>query len=368
MTQHNGHRYVAFTATMCHSGIIRFKEMFVTVSTAPTMSAAMLTHLPAESLDLRRVPMPRIESRDDVLLRVEACGICGTDLHILRGESYHPPLPFTLGHEPAGVVIAAGDGARNWVGKRAILTLFTGDGTCPSCRIGDERLCPHLESITGVLVAQGAYADYVRVHASQLVELPDTLSALEAAVLVDAGATAANSVRVALEANPARVLVIGAGPVGFLVAEILRSDGVAHMVVESNKLRRNALAALGHDVIASFDDISGLSAVVIDCTGAPAAMSGGVDALGPHGLYILAGYARVPDFDFGEVSHKEVSIRGVRSGRREDLERITSLAAARRVRLISAWPLTRINEALGALRAGSVAGKAVIVPDAVWNG
>jgi propanol-preferring alcohol dehydrogenase len=354
---------------MCHSFIIGFEEMFLTEPTTLTMSAAMLMRLPAESLELCRVPMPRIDRRDDVLLRVEACGICGTDLHILKGESYHPSLPFTLGHEPAGIVVAAGEDARAWVGKRAILTLFTGDGTCASCRIGDERLCPHLESITGVLLAHGAYADYVRVHARQLVELPDTLSAPEAAALVDAGATAANSVRVALEVNPARVLVVGAGAIGFLVAELLRSDGVTHTVVESNELRRNALATLGHDVIASFDDISALSDVVIDCTGAPEVMAGGVDALGPHGLYILAGYARVPNFDFGEVSHKEVSIRGVRSGRREDLERIISLVAARRVSLpeISAWPLTRINEALSALRAGSVAGKAVIVPDALWK-
>ncbi|MGD0285777.1 MAG: alcohol dehydrogenase catalytic domain-containing protein [Acidimicrobiales bacterium] len=334
-----------------------------------SMSAAVLANLPATALELHSRPVPVPEHDDDVVLRVEACGICGTDLHILRGESYRPDLPFTLGHEPVGVVVAAGATAESWMGKRATITLFTGDGTCPVCLAGDERLCPHLQSITGVLVVDGAYAEFVRVHARQLVEVPDSLSGPEVASLVDSGATAANSIRVALEARAAQVLVVGAGPIGFLAAEMLQADAVAHQVVEPNELRRAKLAALGHTVIASFDQVAGQSDVVVDCTGVSDVMAPGVAALTPHGLYVLAGYARVPDFDFGVVSRKEATIRGVRSGRREDLERLISLVASRKVRLpeISTWPLSEVNVALEALRTGAVPGKAVIIPDPLWE-
>jgi 2-desacetyl-2-hydroxyethyl bacteriochlorophyllide A dehydrogenase len=330
-----------------------------------TMTAAVLAELPASGFAVGSRPLPRVDRADDVVLRVEACGVCGTDLHILAGEAYRPELPFVLGHEPVGVVIDAGPAARAWLGRRVTMTLFTGDGTCPACRAGDERLCPALESITGVFGADGAYAQYVRVHAAQLVAVPDTLSPTSAAALVDSGATAANSVRVALAAQPARALVLGAGPIGFIVAELLEAEGVAHQVVEIGAQRRSALAAAGHDVVESFAEAHQPVDVVIDCTGSPAVLAQGVAALAPHGSYVLAGYARVPEVDFAELSHREGAIIGVRSGRREDLERLIELVAAGRVRLpaLSIWPLTQINEAIAALRAGDVPGKAVIVPD-----
>lgn len=330
------------------------------------MAAAVATALPADHLDAGRLPVPTVEADDDVVLRIEACGVCGTDLHILSGGSYRPRLPFVLGHEPAGVVVDAGAAARDWLGKRVTITLFTGCGTCARCVDGDERLCPDLRSITGVRGVDGAYAEYTRVHARQLVEVPDGLGAPQVASLVDSGATAANSVRVAMAREPRRVLVVGAGPIGHLCAELLAAHGTRCRVVEPNPVRRKAIAALGHDVAASFDPPVD---VVIDCTGVPAALAPGIAALVPRGLYVLAGYSVVPSVDFGELSHKEAELRGVRSGRREDLESLLRLAAGGRIRLpeLSLWRLSEVNAALDALRAGDVPGKAVIVPDTQWQ-
>ncbi len=333
------------------------------------MQAAVAVDIPTEHLRIAMVAAPLAEADDDVVVRVEACGICGTDLHILAGESYRPDTPFVLGHEPVGVVAAVGDGARDWIGKRVTMTLFTGEGSCQMCRSGDERLCPDLVSITGVLGAWGGYAEYVRVHMRQLMEVPPTLSAAEAASLVDCGATAANSVRVALSRGPRRVLVLGAGPIGYLCAELLRVAGVAVQVVQPTPLRRDALTRIGHDVVESMRDATLPVDVVIDCAGTASVVAPGVQALGPRGLYLLAGYARVPDMDFAPVARKEAEIRGIRSGRRQDLESIMLLAASRQIRLpeIAQWRLSEANAALAALRAKQVSGKAVIVPDSVWQ-
>lgn len=357
---------------------------------AATMAAAVAAAIPAERLEMAELPRPTVEADDDVILRVQACGICGTDLHILAGQSYRPATPFVLGHEPVGVVVDAGPAAARWVGRRATMTLFTGEGSCPTCRAGDERLCPDLVSITGVLGVWGAYAEYVRVHARQLVEVPADLSAPEAASLVDSGATAANAVRVALTRSPngagragrracgprptppagsPGVLVLGAGPIGHLCAELLRVHSAPVRVVEPSPLRRQALERIGHHVVDSIDAAGTGFDAVIDCTGVPAVMAPGLRALGPRGRYVLAGYARVPELDFAVVAQREIEIRGVRSGRREDLESLIALAADRRIQLpeIAEWRLSEANDALDALRGGRVPGKAVVVPDRIWK-
>lgn len=114
------------------------------------MLAAVAREIPTERLEISTVAAPSPEAPDDVIVRVEACGVCGTDLHILGGESYRPKTPFVLGHEPVGVVVGAGDGAREWLGRRVTMTLFTGDGSCPMCTSG-ARIHQHLDIGRGEL-------------------------------------------------------------------------------------------------------------------------------------------------------------------------------------------------------------------------
>jgi 2-desacetyl-2-hydroxyethyl bacteriochlorophyllide A dehydrogenase len=316
------------------------------------MRAAALTTIPAVSFQQVELPDPA-PAPGEAVLAVEACGICGTDLHIVAGESYAPALPFVLGHEPVGRVAGGG---------LAAITLFEGCGVCRECTSGDARLCQNMRSIAGVLGRHGGFAERLVVPAAQIVPVPDGLSAAEAASLTDAGPTAANAVRCVAGARGPCV-VIGGGPVGFLVAEMLRAEGQAVTVVERLEARRAALEAIGHTVT---DTTEGLEApgIVIDCAPAPALMPWALDALEPHGMFVVVGYGPVPDLDLAPVARKELRIAGVRSGSRADLERALGLAAEGRIRLpeIAVFPLARIDEAFAALRAGTLAGKAVIVP------
>lgn len=331
-----------------------------------TMRAAVLEQLPARLLDLRDIDEPTPES-GCVVVEVEACGICGTDLHIMSGGSYAPTLPFVLGHEPVGRVVAIGTNvAESYLGKRVTATLFLGCGECHPCLQGDERLCERGARVTGVLDLPGGFAERMVLRESQLVVVPDELDSLSAAALVDAGATAHNAARVLRshgELLDGPCLVVGAGPVGLLVAEILRNADVHVVIVERNILRAREAQRFGYDVFDSLDVLGPSVASIVDCAADPAMVGSELDLLRPHGMYLSVGYCTVPEFDLGVVARRELTLRGVRSGTRDDLRNVLRLAADHVIRLPtpSVWTLEDVNEALQALRDGVVAGKAIIV-------
>lgn len=326
------------------------------------MRAAVVTALPAERLELAEVDAP-VAAPGELIVSVSMCGVCGTDLHILEGRAYRPELPFVLGHEAVGRVVAAGSPAdAGWIGRRVTMTNFSGDGSCDLCRQGDERLCRHLEAITGVMGRWGGFAERMAVPAAQVIAVPDEIGDAMVASLVDAGASAANSVRVAgLEAGRLAV-VVGGGPLGLLAAELLRATGVRVIVVQTSQARRAAIAALGHPVRASIAEVAEEPDAVIDAAGSPEILPWALAALAPRGVFVAAAYGPVSGLDLTPASRKELVIRGVRSGRRDDLERVIDLAARGVVRLppVTAWPLSDINAAFDALRSRSVPGKAVI--------
>jgi propanol-preferring alcohol dehydrogenase len=334
------------------------------------VKAAVLTELPASGLELRAdLPDPEPEP-GEAIVEVVACGICGTDLEILRGRSYAPRLPFVLGHEPVGRVVAVGPGVESdWIGRRVTTTIFVGQeehcATCRAhprwktpCRVGDERLCYDGAEVIGVLGRPGAFAERLALPARLLVPVPDGLDPFAAACLVDAGATAANAVRQVDWEDPRRVAVLGAGPLGFLAAQLL---GGEPLVVDPLAPRREAAAAIGLATAATLEEGDEPLGAIVDCAGAPGLLDRGLELLGPRGTYVVAGYGPVEPH-MAPLARKELSIRGVRSGRREDLERVLAAVAAGDVRAPEAtvWPLAEIDAAFAALRAGTVSGKAVI--------
>ena len=326
------------------------------------MRAALLTAIPTDHLEVAEVEDP-VAGPNELLLAVSMCGICGTDLHILEGRAYRPDLPFILGHEAVGRVVGAGspEDAR-WIGQRVTMTNFTGDGTCAMCRAGDERLCPNLVAIIGIKGRAGGFAERMVVPTSQVVRVPDEIADEAVATLVDAGASAANSVRVAALVPGRLAVVVGGGPLGLLAAEMLRASDVDVIVVQTSEARRVSIAAMGHDVRPSTAAVSETPDGVIDAAGAPEVLPWALDSLGPRGVYVAAAYGPVPGADLTPASRKELTIRGIRSGRREDLERVIDLAATGAIRLppVQRWSLGEIDGALAALRSRSVPGKAVI--------
>ena len=336
------------------------------------MRAARLERLPSESMAVGEVPAP-VPGPGELLMGVHCSGICGTDLEILAGRSYAPALPFILGHEPVGEIVAAGPGAdAGMVGRRVAVSIFRGrDETCGTCadhpdwrtpcRTGDERLCIGGARINGVLEEEGAFAEFMTLAERQAVPVPDVLSSEEAASLVDAGATAANAVRNSPTGDPRPAVVVGGGPLGFFAAQLLVARGETVVTCEPNEGRRRAISGLGIEAAAGLEDLDLIAGTVVDCSGAPTTLPLGLELLGPRGTFVVAGYSPV-EADMAPVARKELSIRGVRSGRKEDLEEVIRRLGLGEIAApeISSWPLEEIDLAFDALRRGNVAGKAVI--------
>lgn len=330
------------------------------------MKAALLRTIPALELSVEEVPDP-VPERDRIVVAVEACGVCGTDLHIMEGASYRPELPFVLGHEIVGTVVAVGPGVEQVrLGDRVAATQFVGCGDCPMCRGGDIRLCERGALVSGVLGLPGGFAERVLLHEAQLVDIPASLDSHSAAALVDAGTTAHNVARVLrtkVASGDGLHLVVGAGPVGLLTAEILRFADYEVVIAETNPLRRAEASRLGYSTSTSLADLNESFASVIDCAGAPGIVEAELALLRPHGLYFPVGYSVVPAFDLAMVSRRELIIWGIRSGTRQDLGEVLLLAAEGGIRVprVDAWQLEAINAALSSLRNGDVPGKAIIV-------
>lgn len=193
-------------------------------------------------IDVDEVPVPE-PGAGQVLVEVAACGICGSDLHLVL-EKYARPGSI-LGHEWSGIVVAD-DGGRTdrSVGDRVVFAPTPGCGVCRPCRRGRPSVCLRLP-VSDMLDSRGAYARYTAVSAANTALVPDSLS-LRAAALAEPTAIALHAVQLADVRPEDRVLVTGGGPIGLILVAVLRSMGVEDITVtEPVAIRRDRALAVG---------------------------------------------------------------------------------------------------------------------------
>ncbi|MPY56067.1 NAD(P)-dependent alcohol dehydrogenase [Streptomyces spongiae] len=356
------------------------------------MRAVRLTHWggPPVITEVER-PEPRSE---EVLVRVEAAGLCGSDLHVIAAAPGALPYltPFTLGHEIAGRVAGSGpDATGPPTGERVVVYGPWGCGRCGHCSTGAENYCdrrPALDAVragTGAgLGRDGGLADFVLVPSGRLLLPVGDLAPTQAAPLSDAGLTAYHAItgiRQALDeagggAGGASVAVIGVGGLGHLAIQILRATTSAQVFAVD--IRDDAIA-LADDCGAHFGTLvrpdtadvlrkrSGDAGVdaVLDFVGTSATLRLGVSALRAGGQLTLVGSGG------GELTVRKPGALppGLRMslpfwGTRPDLERVIALARSGAVRVeTKQFPLSRAPEAIDTLRSGAVRGRAVLIPD-----
>src|SRR5208282_4109172 len=206
------------------------------------MKALLLSEY--KHLEMVALPEPTPDAHE-VLVRVAACGICGSDVHGYDGSSGRRIPPIVMGHEAAGTITALGDGVTGFSeGHRVTFDSTIFCGACDNCRRGDVNLCDHRE-VLGVSCAEfrrpGAFAEYVAVPSRILYRLPENLSFTEAAML-EAVSVALHGVSLAQVSEGSSALVLGAGMIGLLTVQALRAAGCGSIFVADLDSTRLKLA------------------------------------------------------------------------------------------------------------------------------
>jgi len=342
----------------------------------PSNMKAMVLERFGERLRLSARPVPPV-GPNDALVRIRCCGVCGTDLKIVRGEL--PPsvigLPHVPGHECAGEVVEVGEGVTGLkAGDAVVVYFYCPCRECRYCRQGRENICPSLRRFGFEL--PGGYAEYLSVPARQLCPVRG-IPLRQAAILPDAVATAYHAVKTRARVTPGeRVLVVGGGGIGVHGCQIARMLGAEVAVAETEpaKLRQLrkllpeivALNPLEQDPDAFLKDWTRGDGVdlVIETVGSAETLRWSASSLGPGGRLVLVGYdpKRAVQLDALEVHYRELKILGTRVSTQQELKEVIRLVEDGRLTPVigRSYALEEANEALRAVAEGQVFGRVVL--------
>jgi len=337
------------------------------------LKAAVL-HEFKKPLVFEEVPRPQLEP-SDVLIKVEACGVCHSDLHVADGDwsqlTAIVKKPLILGHEIAGRVIEkGGDVSDLQIGDRVgVPWVHWTCGECEFCLEGNENLCPR-QKITGVTV-DGGYAELVKAPASHTLKIPDGLSSVEAAPLFCAGVTVFRAIKRARVTPGQRLAVFGVGGLGHLAIQIGRELGadVAAIDISDDKLALakslgawTVLNAASTNVVKELRGKGGVHIALV-ASAAKAAYDSAFSSVRPTGTLLVVGLpAENICFPPILMAAAEVRIQASAVGTRQDLREVLALAAAGKIRCrVGTRPLSEVNQALDQLRSGQVSGRTVLV-------
>jgi len=313
----------------------------------------------------------------EVLVRVHAAGVCGTDLHILDGMIKPDPYPMTLGHEAAGVVEAAGEGTGLRAGDRVAVYNKLFCGWCEQCLAGRPNICDREPGQLGFNM-DGGDAEYLVVPERNLVPVPDAVDFATAAVLSCAGMTAVHAAKLSALRLGQTAVVDGIGGVGILVTQAARHAGARVIAVADSERKRQLALEYGATdgvVVATPDDYEKLPAAVRELTGGRGAdvffelvgttgsMTAGIRCLAKRGRFVSTGYTdqslNVHPIEF---ILSETSFVATVAATRQDLVDAIDLAArgAMTVPIAGRFPLDGVQDALDTLRQRGVLGRQIL--------
>lgn len=343
-----------------------------------------------EPLERQERPLPQ-PTGDQVLMRVEAAGVCHSDLHIWHG-SYDLghgkklsmldrglKLPLTMGHEIAGEIIAVGDEAQGvQVGKRYVVFPWHGCGQCKVCQRGDENLCMAGKSM-GVYQA-GGYADHVLVpHSRYLVDIGD-MSPVQAAPYACSGLTTYSGLR---KFDPQvlrdeKVVIIGAGGLGLMAIMLLKAmGGAGAIVIDPDESKHAAALQAGADAVFSPKQDGYIAEVkkaaggavwaVLDCVGSTQTVQAAIDMLTKGGHLVQIGlYGGHVDMPTPFMALRALTYQGIYVGNLRELQELMQLVKDRNLPPVptTCMPFSKAFTALLALEKGQAVGRQVLTPEA----
>jgi len=336
------------------------------------MKAAVL-HEFKTPLTLEEVSRPEAGA-DEVVIEVEVCGVCHSDLHVADGDWTQlagiVKKPLILGHEIVGRVVERG---------AAVTSIQVGDrvgvpwvqwtcGQCEFCREGNENLCVR-QRITGVMV-DGGYAEFAKAPASHVVKIPDTLSSEQAAPLLCAGVTVHRALKQAKLGAGQRLAVFGVGGLGHIAVQLGRALGADVTAVDISEEKLALAKSLGatrtlnaatSKVVKEIRGSGGVHVAMVT-SAAKSAYDMAFPCVRPTGTLLAVGLP-AQDISFPAImmAAGKIQIKASSVGTREDLREVLAMGAAGTVHCqVTSRPLAEVQEVLGQLSRGEVSGRIVL--------
>lgn len=329
----------------------------------PTTMRAMRLEQPGQPLRLQEIPVPQ-PGPGQVLLKVRACGVCRTDLHILDGELKEPKLPLIPGHQIVGEVVQAGENAGRFrLGQRVgVPWLGYTDGTCRYCQRGQENLCDHPQ-FTGYTL-DGGFAEYTVTDQRFCFPLPESYTDVEVAPLLCAGLIGYRTYRLAGE-HVERLGIYGFGAAAHIICQVAVHQGKKVYAFTSPGDTAAQGFALRLGAVWAGDSTQPpperLDAALIFAPVGPLVVAA-LKAVVKGGIVVCGGIhmSDIPPFPYALLWEERV-IRSVANLTRRDGEEFLVIAPQVPVRTeVQAFPLELANEALERLRHGQLQGAAVL--------
>lgn len=329
----------------------------------PETMRAMVLEKPGTALNLREVPLPS-PGPDQILLKVHACGVCRTDLHILDGELNHPQLPLIMGHQIVGRLVDKGENVRRFRSGERIGVPWLGytDGSCQYCQRGQENLCDD-PLFTGYTI-NGGFSEYTVADQRYCFSLPADYTDLEVAPLLCAGMIGYQTYRLAGERKE-RLGIYGFGAAGHITAQIAIHQGKRVFAftrpgdLQAQDFARRVGAVWAGDSTQQPPEqldaaliFAPLGSLLVDAL--RATDKGGTVVSG--GIHM----SDIPAFPY-HLLWNERQIRSVANLTRQDGEEFLSIAPQVPVKTeVTPYPLENANQALNDLRNGQIQGAAVL--------
>ena len=341
------------------------------------MRAMVLSKLgPVESnpLELTEIDRHEIANPKEVLVKIEACGVCHSQLHSIEGDwkdlGIPPTLPTVPGHEVVGKIVDIGSNVTKFkIGERVGITPLLGSCLdCQYCNEGKEYLCEKMD-VTGESL-KGGYTEYITVSEDFATKVPDTMKPEYAAPLFCAGITAYKAVKAAEPEKNKKIAIFGIGGVGHMAIQFAKVEGCEVSGVSRKEKHLEVAKKLGADNVFAYssnqkqflqdvNDKYGLFDAAIVFAPVDQVTDTAIKSIKKGGTVVIATVGKIPNF----LAFEEKTVRGTLIGSRKDMEDVIKISDEHKLEVVTeSFPLEQANEVLVRLKNSEIDGRAVLIP------
>ena len=338
------------------------------------MVLSNLADVESNPLKLTEISRHEIENSKEILIKIEACGVCHSQLHGIEGDwkelGIPPTLPTVPGHEVVGLVKEIGNDVKKFkIGDRVGITPLMGSCmNCQYCNEGKEYLCDNME-VTGESL-KGGYAEYITVSEDFATKVPQSMKPEYAAPLFCAGITAYKAVKAAEPKKNKKIAIFGIGGVGHMAIQFAKVEGCEVSGISRKEKHLDVAKKIGADnvfvytheqekFLSKLNQDYGLFDAAVVFAPVDEVTDTAIKSVKKGGTVIIATVGKIPNF----LAFEEKTVRGTLIGSRRDMEEVIDISVKHNIQVVTeTFPLKQANEVLQKLKNSEIDGRAVLIP------